>query len=171
LIKQKRLDLLLKEIKDPYVQENFYKLKIFLENFEGGGAQGPAGNTGATGPQGAPGVGGTVTVIAGETLPALKFVYIGSDGKAYLGNSATFPETEVIGMTTQAGATNSILEIVPFGLVQDPSFTFGYSQMLFLTTNGAFSTTVPVTGHRVKLGQGLNNGQIFIDIDETIILA
>jgi len=31
-----KLDLLLKEIEDPYVQENFYRLKLFLEAFDAG---------------------------------------------------------------------------------------------------------------------------------------
>lgn len=168
---KKRLDLLLKEIKDPYVQENFYKLKIFMENLDvTTGGTGPQGSPGPSGPQGIPGVGGTLTVVAGEPLSAVKFVYLGADGKAYLGNSGTYATAEVIGITMTAASTGSNVEIQPFGPLQDASFTFGYSQMLFLTTLGNFSTTVPVTGHRVKLGQGLNNGQIFIDIDETIIL-
>ena len=168
----KRLDLLLKEITDPYVQENFYKLKLFLETLQtSSGSTGPQGLPGPAGPQGAPGTGATFTIVAGETLSALKFVYIAADGKAYLGSSATFPQTEVIGLTKTAASMGSNVDIIPFGTVQDASFTFGYSQLLFLTTLGNFSTTVPVSGHRVKLGQGLNNGQIFIDIDETIILA
>ena len=168
----KRIDLLLKEIADPYVQENFYKLKLYLEKLQiSTGGTGPQGTPGPAGPQGTPGAGATFTVVAGETLSAVKFVYLAADGKAYLGNSTTFPQTEVIGMTKTAASTGANVEIVPFGLMQDASFTFGYSQLLFLTTLGNFSTTVPVSGHRVKLGQGLNNGQIFIDIDETIILA
>lgn len=169
---KKRLDLLLKEIKDPYVQENFYKLKLFIENLEVGSAStGPQGNPGPAGPQGIPGIGGTLTVVAGVTLSALKFVYIGADGKAYPGNSLSYDTSEVIGITLSSVVAGANVEIQHYGQLQDPSFTFGYSQTLFLTTMGNFSTTVPVTGHRVKLGQGLNNGQIFIDIDETVILA
>jgi hypothetical protein len=44
----KRFDFLLKEIQDPYVQENFYRLKLWLDELSLGG-------TTATGPQGPPG--------------------------------------------------------------------------------------------------------------------
>lgn len=171
--KLKKIDLLLKEIKDPHAQENFWRLKNFLENLELNGLTG--GNIpGPPGPPGAPGADGASSNVfvltAGETLSALKFVYIGPDGFAYLGNSTVFNSSEVIGMTTTAANAGNSVSIQPFGVASDASFTFGYSQMLFLTTLGNFSTTVPVVGHRVKLGQGLNNGKIFIDIDETIIL-
>lgn len=34
------IDLLLKEIEDPYVQENFYRLKLYLERLDSGGGTG-----------------------------------------------------------------------------------------------------------------------------------
>ncbi len=135
-----------------------------------GGSPGVQGTQGPAGPQGIPGSGGFLNLISGETLSALKFVYAGADGKAYLGSATAFDTSKVVGMTLQAVAPGVNVEVLPFGLALDASFTFGYSQTLFLTTLGSFSTTVPVTGHRVKLGQGLDNGKIFIDIDEIIIL-
>lgn len=167
---KKRLDLLLKEISDPYVQENFYKLKTYIENLTTGGSVGAQGTPGPAGPQGIPGAGGVLNLISGETLSALKFVYVGADGKVYLGNSASYDTSEVVGMTLQAVATGVSVQILPFGLAQDASFAYGYSQTLFLTTLGNVSTVAPSTGHRVKVGQGLDNGKIFVDIDETIIL-
>jgi len=46
------LDLLLKEIEDRYVQENFYRLKLYLERLDTGGTtiinQGGSGSTGVS---------------------------------------------------------------------------------------------------------------------------
>ena len=57
----KRVDLLLKEIQDPHAQENFHRLKLYLENLKsstgaGSGSVGPAGPPGPTGPAGTAGV-------------------------------------------------------------------------------------------------------------------
>lgn len=170
----KRLDLLLKEVVDPVSQENFWRIKNELEalkkSIDSTGAVGPSGPAGPPGVQGAPGAGANFEVLSGETMPALKFVYIGADGKIYLGNSTVYATSLVVGITLTAGAINTIITVQPFGTVNDSSFNFGYSNPIFLTTLGNFSVTVPISGHRVKLGQGLNNGQIFVDIDETIIL-
>jgi len=53
--KLKALRLLLKEITDPYVQENFYKLKLYLDSLEvqvSSGVPGPQGPQGPIGPVG-----------------------------------------------------------------------------------------------------------------------
>lgn len=58
----KKLTLLLQQIQDVVVRENFRRIKEFLDNFEatGGGAiPGPPGPPGATGPVGPPGAPGT----------------------------------------------------------------------------------------------------------------
>jgi hypothetical protein len=52
-----QLDLLLKEIEDEYVQENFYRLKLFIDQLIvdgslGGSGAGPQGPPGAAGPPG-----------------------------------------------------------------------------------------------------------------------
>ena len=108
--------------------------------------------------------------LAGETMSALKFVYVGADGKIYLGDSNFALKSEVVGITVSAGAADAIINVASFGPVFDLTFTYGYSNSLYLTTNGNVSTTSPTTGYRALVGKGLNDGQIFVDIDEVITL-
>ena len=53
-----KLDLLLREVADRYSQENFYKIKTFLENLEMTTATGATGPQGPAGPKGDPGTAG-----------------------------------------------------------------------------------------------------------------
>lgn len=108
--------------------------------------------------------------LAGEAMSALKFVYVGADGKIYLGDSTDALKSEIIGITITAGAIDAIINVVSFGPVFDLSFVYGYSNSLYLTTGGNVSTTSPLTGFRALVGKGLNDGQIFVDIDEVITL-
>lgn len=108
--------------------------------------------------------------LAGETISALKFVYVGADGKIYLGDSTNALTSEIVGITITAGAIDSLINVVSFGPVFDVSFVYGYSNSLYLTTSGSVSTTSPLTGYRALVGKGLNDGQIFVDIDEVITL-
>ena len=70
MAQQTRLDLLLKEIDDEYVQENFRKLRRYLECLDSG----TAGPRGLQGPAGAPGedahadVLGPIIIPAGDTV-------------------------------------------------------------------------------------------------------
>jgi hypothetical protein len=107
---------------------------------------------------------------AGVTMSALKFVYVGVDGKIYLGDSNSAVSSEVIGITVNAGAADSLIDVLTFGPFFDVTFAFGYSNSLYLTTLGNVSTTSPTVGYRALVGKGLNDGQIFVDIDEVITL-
>ncbi len=49
----KRLDLLLKEIQDPHAQENFWRIKQYIESLGDGSLVGPPGPQGPQGPAGA----------------------------------------------------------------------------------------------------------------------
>jgi len=171
--KIKKLDLLLREIDDKYIAENFYRIQKYLEALSLSVTEGPAGADGATGPQGPQGpagASGSITLVAGETLSALKFVYVAADGFAYRGSSTSYTTSQVIGITITAASVGNSVTVATFGEVVDGSFSFGVSNPIFLTTLGSFSTTPPASGHVVKLGHGLDNGKIFVDIDETIIL-
>ena len=74
----KRLDLLLREVQDPYAQENFLRLKRILEDIELSGNAGPPG---PPGPPGVPGTSGdaatTVLVPATSTVTVLSTPYAG----------------------------------------------------------------------------------------------
>jgi hypothetical protein len=108
--------------------------------------------------------------LAGETISALKFVYVGPDGKIYLGDSALALKSEIVGITINAGGVDTLINVASFGPVFDATFAYGYSSSLFLTTMGSVSTTAPTVGFRAIVGKGLNDGQIFVDIDEVITL-
>lgn len=107
---------------------------------------------------------------AGETMSALKFVYVGVDGKIYLGDHNFQEKSAIVGITINAGDVNTLIDVATFGSVFDATFAFGFSNSLFLTTLGNVSTTSPTVGYRALVGKGLNDGQIFVDIDEVITL-
>ena len=116
---KKRLDLLLKEIADPYVQENFYKLKTYIENLttSGGGTgtqglTGPAGPAGLQGPQGIPGVADffkkiTDSIPAGatkiiDTVPLVNFRLL-----EYTFRASNSPNTKTKGLKMTVRVTDS----------------------------------------------------------------
>ncbi len=70
MVTRNRLDLLIKEVKDKYSQENFLKLRRYLNSLDlGSGGVGPQGPQGPAGPPGQDAsVTLQVTIPAGNTL-------------------------------------------------------------------------------------------------------
>jgi hypothetical protein len=112
------------------------------------------------------------SVQYGETLSALKLVYIASDGKAYLATSQdTYEKALVAGITKTAGVENSINDILVFGRIDDPSFSYSGTQELFLTTLGNISNIPPAAGIVAFVAKSLNTGSIFINFKHIINLS
>jgi len=157
------LDLLLKEIEDPHVQENFYRLKLYLEQIA-------TGNTTIV-------QGDTVTNVAGAV--ALKKVMscdVSVNINDWVYQSTTVdnlaiaavdhnPLKPVIGIVVTKPATTQC-EVMFLGVTP---FASGRGQ-LFLGITGQASDVAPSTGYIQKLGMGFGDGDILVRPEWTRIL-
>lgn len=147
------------------------------------GERGPAGRDGQTRIVYASGIGGEITppvvvgnasrvvaqYILGENISALKLVKIGPDGKIYLASSVNnYEDTQCIGMTIQGGNINTEVSVVTFGQVDDISFNFPLNTDIFLGINAGPADNISGLLFHKKIGQSLDIGKIFINIEDTI---
>ena len=117
---------------------------------------------------GATGDGDCETYTAGENISAVKPVYISGTEEVSQADSDTKPEACVIGITKHAVSSGADVEVILSGELQDSSFTFTSGESIYLDENGNLTTTPPVTGFLTKIGKGLGNNKILINIEEPI---
>lgn len=123
------------------------------------------------------GAGGTtnsiiITKTAGETISALKAVYVKlSDGLAYVASSAaTNVEALVIGIAISSGNAGDLITIVTSGEVVDAGWSWSSNGEVYLSSNGSVTTTVPSDNYHVVLGKILTNNSIAVAIEPSIKL-
>lgn len=159
MTQQTRLDLLLKEIEDPYVQENFRKLRRYLDCLD----TGLAGPRGLQGPAGAPGQDGSsdqkyimnmpATVMVGDVVYqdytqvnfADKFATNDSPDP-FIGICIT-KETS----TTGCVQTRGLYDLV---IAQGP---------LFVSATGTLQVGVPASGYWQRMGYSFGDGKIWLE--------
>lgn len=111
---------------------------------------------------------------ADVAMSALTFVTATSDtniSKAI--NNGTFSEATVLGMTLSVAPLGGDVEILMFGKIKDPFFTYPVNTLLFLSTNGTITDvapSLPLATHSTEIGHSLGNGAIFLNINKPIIL-
>lgn len=138
------------------------------------GPIGPIGNTGPIGPQGPSGPQGisgiqTVNLFSSIPLSGNKVVKITPTGLYYANNLINLDSTEVIGVTQGASIANTVVAIQTFGELDGfDSLTTG--QIVYLSTEGSVSHTVPTTGFILKIGTAISSTKINISIGLPIIL-
>lgn len=162
------LRLLLNEIADKYVQENFYKLKLYIDDLEkvlDTGITGPQGPTGATGPAGP----------VATTVPKLTVVYNTDAGTAVgdllkvtgsnfvstiVDNDATTIPNGIFGVAfTKPTATT--VEVLFIG-VQGGYAGFTTGLPVFVQTDGTPGQTVPTTGMVQQIGFAVSTSDLFM---------
>jgi len=157
------LDLLLKEIKDPHVQENFYRLKLFLENLSTGATTIVQGDTNIS-------VEGAVQltkVMACDSGVAVDDWVYQSETVDNLAVAAADqnPAKPVIGIVI-AKPSLTQCEVMYLGITP---FTVGRGQ-LYLGLTGQASDAAPATGYIQKLGMSFGDGEILVRPEWTRIL-
>ncbi len=171
----KRLDLLFREVQDLAAQENFYRLKNFLDNLEANGLAGPQGPPGATGPAGPSGVPGTslvVTKTAGETISAGKAVYLDTATVVKLSDHSVVARQKCIGVAKTAATAGNSIEIIVDGAFEDAIFSgFTINEPIWVGTSGVLTQTPPTSGVLLEAGYYLGENKIEIEIKRPIILA
>lgn len=110
-------------------------------------------------------------ITYGENISALKFIYIGSDGFAYLASSdSTYEISRAVGITLESGSSGEEKSYLLFGKLSDSFFTFTQNQDLYLGINGEATIVPPSSGYVVSLGQSLDTGSIFVGIEKPIAI-
>jgi hypothetical protein len=108
---------------------------------------------------------------AGSTLSALKCVYsVNPNTVDYANNNISFLNATVFGITITAAQVNESTGIQTYGILRDSSFLWASGTQLYLSTNGNLTDIAPVSGFRTLIATSQGIGQIFINIQEPIIL-
>lgn len=170
--KLKQIDLLFREVTDPVSQENFYRLKEYIENLSLSGGIGPQGPPGPAGPSGTPGTSLVVTKTAGETISAGKAVYLDTATVVKLADHSVVARQKCIGVAKTAATIGNPIEIIVDGAFEDAIFSgFTINEPIWVGTSGTLTQTPPTSGVLLEAGYYLGENKIEIEIKRPIILA
>lgn len=160
-----RLDLLLKEIEDPYVQENFLKLRRYLNCLDSG----QTGPRGSQGPSGAPGQDGVSdqeytfnTDIATNTGDAVfqDYTQVAFVNK-FASNDSPDPFIGVIvSKPTGTTATVKTIGLIDTVLGEGP---------VFMSATGTLQLGVPGSGPWQRMGYSFGDGKMWLAPERTRI--
>lgn len=162
MAQQVRLDLLLKEIEDPYVQENFRKLKRYLDCLDLGnqlGVPGPAG------PPGTPGAPGQDSTPDEKLMNVLATVNVGDavfQDYTQVNFARTFPNNDspspFIGVVIEKPTTTTAVVQLQ-GLISTalPQGT------VFMSLTGDFQIGYPASGKWQRMGYSFGDGTMWLE--------
>jgi len=165
--KLKRLDLLIKEVVDPFAQENFWRLRQYTDNIDQYGIVGPQGPQGPIGPAGpaattVPTVTKVFTTDLGTAAKDLVYINAANTVTKVTSNSAGVIPHGIFGIGIVKPTTLSI-EVLFMGTVSGyAGFTPG--QPLFVSTSGTLTHTVPTTGMVQRVGWAISATEIFVQL-------
>lgn len=112
----------------------------------------------------------STTLVAGETVSALKVVRIGANSEAFLSEPDQYENALSVGVTLNTATAGNKVEVLSFGILEDPFFNFPVNDVLFLAVGGAITNVAPTSGIRTIIGKSLGVGSIFISVQEPVIL-
>lgn len=163
-VTNRNLDLLLKEIKDPHVQENFYRLKLYIEELAIGTTNIIQNITNAGSVPGAVQLKKTMNCLA--SVAVNNWVYQ-SDATPNTAIAAADnnPAKPVIGVVVDKPSATQC-EVMFLGI---HSFVVTQGQ-LYLGTGGLASDAAPASGYIQKLGYSFGDGEILVRPEWTRIL-
>lgn len=160
----KRLDLLVREVKDPHAQENFWRLRNLIEDLSSSGIPGPQGPAGPIGP----------TPISVPKLVATFNTDVGTLATHLLRVNGDNTVTQI---TDNASGTipNGVFGVglsKPSALQIDVIFTGimgGYSGFtigspLFISALGVPTHTPPATGMVQQIGFAVSATELFVSL-------
>jgi hypothetical protein len=119
-----------------------------------GSVQGPPG------PPGPPSViSGVNNLLAGENIPAGRFVYSAIDGKIYIADSSNVAHIgKVIGVTSSAVLANSLVNVITSGTASISGLIEGLTY--FLSLGGGLTYIPPTVGFVQKVGVSVDTGTL-----------
>ena len=160
--------LLLKEIQDRYIQENFKRIQEAITKIapQGDVTQNVQNITIVEDDGDAERL--VFRKVADEPISALRLVYLTSDTNVSLADNLAFNTSLVAGIAISTALTGGEVEIVAQGIVKDPFFSFPLNDILFLGLNGNITNIPPTSGFSTIIGKSLGAGSIFINIEQPI---
>lgn len=109
--------------------------------------------------------------IAGAILSGHRMVVLDAVGKAvYADNTAMTHVNKVLGMTVGSAVADAAIDILRWGELEEPSWTWTLDQPVFLSTNGLLTQTPPSTGFSQIIGFPVSATKLYISLREPIIL-
>lgn len=154
-----RLDLLLKEIEDPYVQENFRKLRRYLDCLDTGqlgprGLQGPAGAPGQDGTSDQKYIMNTPAAVSVGNIVYQDYTQVNFADK-YATNDSPSPFIGIV-ITKETSTTACVQTrgLYDLAIAQGP---------LFVSTAGILQVGVPASGPWQRMGYSFGDGKIWIE--------
>ena len=95
--------------------------------------------------------GATATRVAGEALGGNRAVRIAADNKVYYANP---DETSrfTIGLTTGSATLGATVDFQTEGEMEEPSWSWSATEIVWLAANGTLTQTVPTSGHLFQVG-------------------
>lgn len=116
-----------------------------------------------------------VVAIAGQTVSALKIVYIDpvTSKILYADKNDLSTISTILGVTTQAGSLDDNINVVTSGVISDSNWNWNMAGNLnlFLGANGAIVQGVPVGAVSVRIGNAMSTTEILVRIGESILTA
>jgi len=163
----KRLDLLVREVKDPHAQENFWRLRNLIEDLSSNGIAGPQGPQGPAGPAGptpvsVPKLVATFNTDVGTLATHLLRVNGDNTVTQITDNLAATIPNGVFGVGLSKPSALQI-DVVFTGIVGGYSgFTIG--SPLFISTLGVPTHTPPATGMVQQIGFAVSATELFVSL-------
>ena len=135
-----------------------------------GGVVHKTGGRGPAGPKGDAGA-ANISVQCGDDITVNRIVYV-QDGKCYHADSSSYNTVRgIIGLSTQSVLSGGHVEILAFGKRYDGGFSYPSSGELFLGTDGQLVLSPPSNGVMVHVGYITGQKEIFINIQNPIVLS
>lgn len=107
-------------------------------------------------------------ILYGETISALKVVYI-VDGKAYIASSSEVSQANrIIGVAVDACIIGHSGRIRKQGYMKDDSWNWDLDKIIFLGTNGALTQIVPTNGFVCQVAIPISSNEININIQISV---
>lgn len=163
----KRLDLLVREVKDPHAQENFWRLRNLIEDLSSNGIVGPQGPPGPAGPAGptpisVPKLVATFNTDVGTLATHLLRVNGDNTVTQITDNASGTIPNGVFGVGLSKPSALQI-DVVFTGIVGGYSgFTIG--SPLFISTLGVPTHTPPTTGMVQQIGFAVSATELFVSL-------
>ena len=113
----------------------------------------------------------TCDFTAGETISAIRAVYVQLDGLLYNADPTVDIGSRPVGISTTAGNATDTISVTSYGKLEDAALSsFNIGDEIFLGPGGTLVSTAPTTGFFVKLGEIVATNTLMVDIEEKIKL-
>jgi hypothetical protein len=130
----------------------------------------------SSGTQGPPGIPGDsinyVHMVAGQNLSGHRAVYTNNAGKLeYADKDIAISADRLVGITTGAANTDSIAEVQIVGLLEEPSWNWDISGLIYIGSSGILTQSIPSSGYYYSIAFPVTPTKIFINKQPPIVIG